>query len=182
MRPSLLEHIGEVQPRPIVQPVTLPTVRAAAFPVLRCSALEVLELPREAREIAVDRPLTAVEARGLVRDAGVWATVASRGRTLVAFGADRDLEQAFASVGGQLGSRGRCLQRAYYRLAQPSIRGRCDGRCSCGPRPGQSPVTTSEVLSTRVAICCYELSDGRAPLVVTQQLHAEDADILGVGG
>ena len=99
---SLLEHIREVQPFPIVEPVTLPTTRTSTFPAVRCSALEVLELPREAREIAANRSLTAVEARRLVRDARVWATVASRGKTLVAFGADRDLEQAFASVGGEL--------------------------------------------------------------------------------
>jgi hypothetical protein len=43
-------------------------------------------------------------------------------------------------------------------------------------------VTTSEVLSTRVAICCYEMSAGRDRLVLVRQLHAEDADILGVGG
>ena len=98
----LLEHIREVQPLPIVEPVALPTTRISTFPAVRCSALEVLDLPREAREIAVNRPLTAVEARNLVRDARVWATVASRGRTLVAFGADGDLEQAFASVGGEM--------------------------------------------------------------------------------
>ena len=98
----LLEHIREVQPLPIVEPVTLPTIKSATFPALRCSALEVLELPREAREIAVNRPLSAVEARKLIKDARAWATVALRGKTLVAFGADRDLEQAFASVGGEL--------------------------------------------------------------------------------
>ena len=101
----LLEHIREVQPLPIVEPVTLPTTRATTFPAVGCSALEVLELPREAREIAVNRPLTAVEVRKLVKDARVWATVAPRGRTLAAFGADRDLEQAFASVGGELRGR-----------------------------------------------------------------------------
>ncbi len=105
MEVPLLEHIREVQPRPIIQPVTLPRVRAATFPALRCSALEVLELPREAREIVLSGSLSTREARKLVKEAEVWATVASRGRTLVAFGADRDLEQAFASVGGELGGR-----------------------------------------------------------------------------
>lgn len=101
----LLGYIREVQRLPIVEPVALPTIRASTFPAVRCSALEVLELPREAREVAVNRPLTAVEARKLVKDARVWATVASRGRTLVAFGADRDLEQVFACVGGELRGR-----------------------------------------------------------------------------
>jgi len=99
----LLQHVREVQPGPLVEPAALPRKAGAQFPVLRCSALQVLDLPSEAREVAVDRPLTVREARRLIRQTEIWATVASRGRELLVFGADDDIERAFSSVGGELG-------------------------------------------------------------------------------
>ena len=101
----LQKHVSSLRPVPTVVPVALPTTFVARFPVLRCSALQVLQLPTEAREVLLDKPVTTVEARKLVRAADVWATVASRGRTLAAFGADEDIERAFAPVGGRLGGR-----------------------------------------------------------------------------
>ena len=98
----LLQHVRGVQPGPLVEPAALPTKAAAQFPVLRCSALQVLELPSKARRVTVDRPITTREARRLIREAEIWATVASRGRELLVFGADEDLERAFSTVGGEL--------------------------------------------------------------------------------
>lgn len=98
----LHQHVSDFRPQPAVVPVVLPTKSVETFPVLRCSALQVLQLPTEAREVVLDKPLTTVEARKRVRAAEVWATVASHGRTLAVFGADEDIERAFSPVGGQL--------------------------------------------------------------------------------
>ena len=100
---ALQKHVSNLRPGPTVVPVALPTKPVDMFPVLRCSALQVLQLPAEAREVVLDRPVTTVEARKLVKTAEVWATVASHGRTLTAFGADADIERAFTPVGGRLG-------------------------------------------------------------------------------
>ena len=98
----LLQHVRDVQPRPLVESAVLPTQAAAQFPVLRCSAIQMLELPSEARQVSVDRPLTSKQARELIKTTGIWATVSSRGRALSMFGADGDIERAFATVGGEL--------------------------------------------------------------------------------
>ena len=98
----LRQHIRAVQPRPAVAPVVLPESAAAPLPAVRCSALELLSLPSVAREVTLDRPLTTSEARQLIKDAEVWATVASYGRRLAVFGPDDDIERVFAPVGGKL--------------------------------------------------------------------------------
>ena len=98
----LRQHVRSVQPRPRVEPVAMPESRAAMFPAVRCSALELLSLPDVAREVTLDRPLTTSEARELIKDAEVWATVASYGRRLAVFGPDDDIERIFAPVGGRL--------------------------------------------------------------------------------
>ena len=54
------------------------------------------------RRPATVRPLTTSEARDLIKDAEVWATVASYGRRLAVFGPDDDIERIFAPVGGKL--------------------------------------------------------------------------------
>lgn len=99
----LYQYACDLRPRPTVDPVSLPTQPAAMFPALRCSALQLLELPSKAREVRLNKPLTSVEARKLVKDAEVWVTLASRGHKLAAFGADEDIERAFAPMGGELG-------------------------------------------------------------------------------
>ena len=99
---SLSQHIRAVRPQPIVEPVALPQRQAVSFPAVRCSALEILSLPDEAREVTVDEPLTTIEARQLIKDAEVWATTVSYGRRLAAFGSDDAIRRAFAPVGGKL--------------------------------------------------------------------------------
>ena len=98
----LRQHVRTVRPRPIVEPVTPPTSHAATLPAVRCSALELLSLPETAREVTLDRALTSAEARQLVRDADVWATLASYGRRLVVFGPDDAIMRVFAPLGGKL--------------------------------------------------------------------------------
>ncbi len=98
----LRQHVRSVRPQPLVEPVSLPETRAAMFPAVRCSALELLSLPAVAREVTLDRPLTTPEARQMIKDARVWATVASYGQTLAVFGRDDDIERIFAPEGGRL--------------------------------------------------------------------------------
>lgn len=99
---ELRTHLDHTRPRPLVEPVQMPTAHAASFPVLRCSALELLAWPETARAITLQSPLTSPQARRLVRDADVWATVAARGTAVSAFGSDINLSQAFQSHGAQL--------------------------------------------------------------------------------
>lgn len=98
----LREHVLALRPKPLVTPVSVPISSGTTFPVVRCSALELLELPSEAREVTVNESLTSAEARELVKQAEIWATVTSAGRHVLAFGADDDIEKAFAPVGGRL--------------------------------------------------------------------------------
>jgi len=95
-------HIGAYTAPSKLKPVSLPTVEHSTFPVLRCSALPILEMPRVARRIKLDRSVTTPEARQMLRDADVWAIVASRGNEIAAFGNDEGLVRAFAGVGGRL--------------------------------------------------------------------------------
>ncbi|MDN4053158.1 SIR2 family protein [Massilia sp. YIM B02763] len=95
-------HIGAYAAPSKLKPVRLPTVEHSTFPVLRCSALPILEMPRVARRIRLDRSVTTPEARQMLRDADVWAIVASRGNEIAAFGNDEGLVRAFAGVGGRL--------------------------------------------------------------------------------
>ena len=96
------EHVLALRPKPLVTPVSLPVSQGTNYPLVRCSALELLELPKEARAVTLRKPLTSAEARTLVKNADVWATVAASGRTVLAFGADDDIERAFAVVGCRL--------------------------------------------------------------------------------
>lgn len=102
MPPELEQYIGEFHAREVLRPVPLPTKEHASYPVLRCSALPVISMPTVARRITTDKPLTSTDAREMVRDAGVWAIVASNGRDVAAFGEDAALLQAFETVGGRL--------------------------------------------------------------------------------
>ncbi|WP_420465698.1 SIR2 family protein [Panacagrimonas sp.] len=98
----LKTHVYQARPNPVVREVPLPTTERRKFPVLQCSALPVLALPTVARRIQVDQPVSTSRARELLREAEVWAIVASAGQELAAFGSDADLDRAFASVGGRV--------------------------------------------------------------------------------
>ncbi|MGS1020571.1 SIR2 family protein [Burkholderia glumae] len=67
-----------------------------------CSAIPVLEMPRVARRITLERSVTTPDARQMLRDADVWAIVASRGKEIAAFGNDEELARAFGPAGGRL--------------------------------------------------------------------------------
>lgn len=95
-------HIGTYTSPQVLKPVPLPTKEHSAFPVLRCSAVPVLEMPRVARRIKVEKPMTTADARQMLRDADVWGIVASTGREIAAFGDDEALLRAFAPAGGRI--------------------------------------------------------------------------------
>ncbi len=98
----LQEHVLALRPQPLVTPVSLPISRGTNYPLVRCSALELLELPKEARTVTLKAPLTSAAARKLIKETEVWATVAASGTTVLAFGEDAGIERAFAAVGGRL--------------------------------------------------------------------------------
>ena len=98
----LRQHMHSVRLSPLAGPVKLPKSIAKTFPVVGCSALELIEIPNEARLVILDRPLTTPEARKLVREANIWATVVSDGHKLAVFGPDDDIARVFAPNGGRL--------------------------------------------------------------------------------
>lgn len=73
-----------------------------SFPVLQCSTIPILSLPKFARHIKIDKPLTTIQARELIKEAKVRAIVTSNGLEIAAFGADKELERAFKDVNGKL--------------------------------------------------------------------------------
>lgn len=101
--PAALDaHIGTHTAPSVLRPVPLPTKEQSPFPVLRCSAVPVLEMPLEARRVTTQKPLTTAQARDMLQEADVWAIVASNGREIAAFGEDAALLRAFQSVDGRL--------------------------------------------------------------------------------
>lgn len=98
----LRQHVRSVRLPPLAEPVNLPKSLTKTFPVVSCSALELIEIPNEARMVTLDKPLTTPEARELVRKANVWATVVSDGHKLAVFGPDDDIARVFAPNGGRL--------------------------------------------------------------------------------
>lgn len=100
--PALRTHVYQARPAPLLRDVPLPTVERRKFPVLQCSALPVLSLPKLALRIQLDEPVTITRARELLREAQVRCIVAGTGRELAAFGANADLERAFVSIGGRI--------------------------------------------------------------------------------
>ncbi|APX76313.1 Uncharacterised protein [Achromobacter insolitus] len=100
--PVLLQHVQESRPTQILAELPLPAREQRSFPVLQCSAIPILSMPKKARCIEIDTVITTVRARELVRDAKARAVVASVGRDIAAFGADAELLRAFAPVGGKI--------------------------------------------------------------------------------
>ena len=98
----LRQHVHSVRSPPLAEPVKLPKSIAKIFPVVSCSALELIEIPNEARVVILDKPLTTPEARKLVREADIWATVVSDGHKLAVFGSDDDIARVFTPNGGRL--------------------------------------------------------------------------------
>lgn len=99
---ELVDHLRASHPQPRVVPVDFKRPDGQTFPVLRCSALPLPELPKSARLIRVDRPLNAQEARSIASEQKARVTVTARGNEVLAFGSDADLLTAFGHVGGTI--------------------------------------------------------------------------------
>lgn len=84
----------------------VPLQRQAALraPVLRLSAMPLIEMPKSARRIALNSNAGIADVRALLKQAGVRATVGQAGGpgVLAAFGPDALLEQALAPLGARL--------------------------------------------------------------------------------
>lgn len=98
----LTSHVLQARPEPILQPVDLSQrVEASEFPVLRCSALPILEIPQTARILRLDRAVGVEEVRKVRKRSRVRAVFAVRNCEVTAFGSDEDLQQVFAEWGVQ---------------------------------------------------------------------------------
>lgn len=98
----LEQHIREAGPGKTIVPVPLPTNEARKFPVLRCSALRVTQIPTVARCIRLKKPASITEVRGLLKDAKVGGSIAAAGKDFAAFGADEKILSALDSLGPTL--------------------------------------------------------------------------------
>lgn len=99
---ALAADLRDVRPKALVQPVALPTIEGAPFPVLRLSALPILELPARARAVRLSTSANTRDLRAAIKDADVRALAYGRGQQVAAFGADEDLLTAFGHLGGRL--------------------------------------------------------------------------------
>jgi NAD-dependent SIR2 family protein deacetylase len=99
---SLQKYVTQLQPESILHNVPLPQEEKKQFPVLQCSAVPILSMPKESRRITVNEPLTTAKARELIKEAKVWAIVACNGKEIAAFGKDEDLLKVFAPFGAKL--------------------------------------------------------------------------------
>jgi hypothetical protein len=81
--------------------VPLQKQAALKAPVLRLSALPLLDMPQTARKITLNAPARIADVRATLKQAGVRAVVGQAGSagTLAAFGADIQLSQALTPFG-----------------------------------------------------------------------------------
>jgi hypothetical protein len=101
--PAILSNqVRSAKPAARVQPVALPTVEIASFPVLRCSALPLLEVPTIARRLVLVESSTTLAVRNLLRDSGTHGVVACQGPEVAAFGQDEALVAALAPLGARI--------------------------------------------------------------------------------
>lgn len=96
------QHIQEGQAPPVVRPAPLPTHEALGVPILRCSALRILAMPKVARQLRLQKPAKMFEIRQALKEARVKACIAAAGSAYAAFGSDEDLLRALAVYGPSL--------------------------------------------------------------------------------
>ena len=101
--PQLATHVLEARPQPLLQPVVLSQrIERDTFPVLRCSALPVTDLPNKARRLKLGLPVTTEEARKAIKSGRFRAVVTVRGHEAYCFGADKEILNALESWGARI--------------------------------------------------------------------------------
>ena len=80
--PVLEAHVRNARVEPRLRTGRRPGPAAAEFPVLRCSAIPLLEVPAEARRIELDTASTTREVQNLFREHDARATVSCQGTTV----------------------------------------------------------------------------------------------------
>lgn len=100
--PVLNTHVYETRPAVINKLVPLPSQEIRQFPVLQSSALQILEMPKHARKITLERSLTTPEARKLLKLARRSGVVSSLGKEIAVFGRDVDFLEAWRDFGPSL--------------------------------------------------------------------------------
>lgn len=101
---SLVTHVFGDRSSTAVTQVPLQRQAALKTPVLRLSAMPLIEMPRSARKISLSATAGIADIRALLKQAGVRATVGQAGGpgVLAAFGPDAPLEKALAPLGATL--------------------------------------------------------------------------------
>lgn len=94
----LEQHFQEAGSSKTVVPAPLPTNEARKDPILRSSALRVMQLPSVARRISLKKPASIVEVRDLLKAAKVGGSIAAAGKDFAAFGNDEKLLSALAPL------------------------------------------------------------------------------------
>lgn len=100
--PQLDAYVSGSRPQPLMRDVAIPTVDAAAFPVLRTSALLLTRMPKSARKLALAKPSTTAAVQQLLRVERVRSVAACQGTTVAAFGQDAHLLAALAPLGARI--------------------------------------------------------------------------------
>lgn len=101
---SLVTHVFGDRSTAAVAQVPLQRQAALKAPVLRLSAMPLIEIPRSARKITLNSNAGIADVRALLKQAGVRATVGQAGcpGVLAAFGPDAPIEEALAPLGARL--------------------------------------------------------------------------------
>lgn len=98
---ELADYVSAKEDPPVVVPVQLPTVEGDRFPVLRCSALPILDLPNRARQFALTGPISTRDFQERLRalDLRKHVVFSALGSRLITFGRDDDFIRAGDGLG-----------------------------------------------------------------------------------
>ena len=99
---ALERHIHQGEGRPMVRAVQMPDQETRNDPILRCSALRVMQVPVIARRISVQKAATLTEVRELLKTSKARASIAAAGKEFAAFGNDEQILSALAPLGAKL--------------------------------------------------------------------------------
>lgn len=99
---KLEKHLHEDLPSPIVRPMPLPTHEALNFPVLRCSALRLSQIPTVARRLSLEKSVGIQELRRGLKESRAKVVIAAAEGDFAAFGSDEELLRVLSPFGPRL--------------------------------------------------------------------------------